>query len=79
MKSRWIIGLLLTCALAVSAKMLKRIAANKARKAQSQISRGRTRAAQQALPRNYRHPQECRMPEATRPSWRRFWERCRQS
>ena len=53
MKSRWIIGLLLTCALAVSANaVLNRIAANKARKVQSQTSRVRTRAAQQAPRRN---------------------------
>ena len=37
--------------------MLKRIAAAKAQKAQWQTSRGKTRAAQQALPRNYKHLQ----------------------
>ena len=47
MKSRWIIGFLLSVRWRFP-PMLKRIAAYKARKAQSQTSRGKTRAAQQA-------------------------------
>ena len=60
MKPHWIIGFLITCALAIFADA-KRMAAGKPRKAQSQISRGKTRA-QPALLCNNKHRQDCRMP-----------------
>ena len=78
MKPQWIIGFLLTCALAISANAQENGGVQSAEGPIAKFARQNSGDAT-ALLRNYKYLQDLRMRGPIQTSWSRFWGPCRQS